>query len=138
MTGFPGGVHIGGLAMTLLPDGRLEGSSEGDAYELMPEKAWVPGAADLIATAGHYRSEAQAVLIVAVKDGALTITPEDRPSFTRTLVPAYTGAFASRDMTARIRRDAKGGIDGLILSNDRVWALPFERERGKTASPERR
>ena len=72
-----------------------------------------------------------------VKDGRLAITPEDRPSFTHTLAPAYTDAFASGDMTARIRRDAKGGIDGLILSNDRVWALPFERmkEPGKTTSP---
>jgi CubicO group peptidase (beta-lactamase class C family) len=138
VTGFPGGVHIGGLAMTLLPNGRLEGSSEGDDFERVPEKAWTPGAADLTAIAGRYRSdEAQAVLIVAVKDGRLAITPEDRPSFTHTLAPAYTDAFASGDMTARIRRDAKGGIDGLILSNDRVWALPFERmkEPGKTTSP---
>jgi CubicO group peptidase (beta-lactamase class C family) len=138
VAGIARGVRIGGVALTLLPDGHLEGSSEGDPYELVPEKAWVPGAADLARLAGRYRSgEARAVLIVAVKGGALTITPEDRPSFTHTLAPAYTDVFASSDMTARIWRDAKGGIDGLILSNDRVWALPFERmkEPGKMASP---
>lgn len=136
VTGVPGGVHIGGLAMKLLPDGRLQGSSEDDDYDLVPEKSWVPAAADLARLPGRYESqEAQAVLIVAVKNGALTITPEDRPGFMHTLGPAYTDAFASRDMTVRIKRDAKGGIAGLIFSNDRVWALPFARAPGTTASP---
>jgi CubicO group peptidase (beta-lactamase class C family) len=138
VTGIPGGVRIGQMAMKLLPDGRLEGSSEGDDFQLVPEKPWTPGAADLAQLAGRYGSdEAHAVLIVTAKGGTLTITPEDRPSFTHTLVAAYTDAFASPDMTVRIKRDAKGGIAGLIFSNDRVWALPFERMKqpGKTASP---
>ena len=30
-------------------------------------------------------------------------------------------------MTARIKRATSGKVDGLILSNARVWALPFAR-----------
>lgn len=122
------GVHIGNMVMKLLPDGSLQGSSEGDDFQYVPKKAWTPGAAELASLAGRYHSaEADAVLSVAVKDGKLIIGPKDRPSFTQTLTPAYTDAFSGGEMTARIRRDANGKVDGLILSNARVWALPFEK-----------
>jgi CubicO group peptidase (beta-lactamase class C family) len=123
-----GGVRIGHAVMTLLPDGRLEGAIEGDAYQLLPKKAWTPGADELAALAGRYQSaEAHAVLVVSVKDGALKLVADDRPSFVRALTLAYTGVFATDEMTARLKRDTKGKIDGLILSNGRVWALSFQR-----------
>lgn len=126
--GLSGGVRIGHALLKPLPDGRLQGSNEGDNFELVPEKAWTPSAGELARLAGRYESaEAHAVLIVSVKKGALQIAPDERPSFTRTLTPAYTDAFASKEVTARLKRDAKGNIDGLILSNSRVWALPFAR-----------
>ncbi|HKD48911.1 MAG TPA: serine hydrolase domain-containing protein [Rhizomicrobium sp.] len=126
--GAPGGVKIGQMALKLLPDGRLEGSSEGDTYILSPKKAWSPGAKELAAVAGRYASaEANAVLVVSLKDGALEIVPGDRPSFARKLLPAYADAFAGDDFTARVKRDAKGNVAGLILSDPRVWSLEFAR-----------
>ena len=111
-----------------MPDGSLQGSSEGDDYRLLPRKGWTPAAADLASLAGHYRSaEADAVLTVAVKDGKLIIGPRDRPSFTTILTPAYTDAFAGHETTARIKRGAGGRIDGLILSNARGWSLAFDK-----------
>jgi hypothetical protein len=67
------------------------------------------------------------MLIVSAKDGALEIAPDDRRSSPRKYTPAYTDAFASGDFTARLRRDAKGNVIGLVLSDSRVWALPFQR-----------
>ena len=122
------GVHIGHMVVKPLPGGALQGTSEGDDFQLLPKKAWTPSASELASLAGRYRSaEADAVLNVAVKDGKLIIGPKDRPSFTQDLTPAYTDAFAGHEVTARVRRDAGGKIDGLILSNSRVWSLPFEK-----------
>jgi len=42
VTGVARGVRIGGVTLTLLPDGHLEGSSEGDPYELVPKKRGFP------------------------------------------------------------------------------------------------
>jgi len=128
ITGSADGVRIGQTDMKLLPDGRLEFSSEGDSYALVPKKAWSPVAKDLAAVAGRYASaEAHAVLVVSLRDGALQIAPDNRPSFVRKLTPAYTDAFSSDDLTARLKRDAKSAVTGLILSDSRVWALPFDR-----------
>lgn len=128
ITAATGGVMVGPSLMTLSGDGRLEGSSEGDAYALLPRKAWSPSAKELTAIAGRYASsEAHATLIVSLKKAELQIAPDDRPSFARKLMPAYTDAFAFGDNTARLKRDGQGKVVGLILSNSRVWALPFQR-----------
>lgn len=136
--GVPGGVRIGRNVLKPVAGGRLQGSSEGDRYELVPQKAWDPSAKDLDALPGRYASdEAHAVLVVSVKNGALEIAPDDRPSFVRTLTPAYKDAFGRYDETARIKRGAKGKVEGLILSNSRVWSLLFKRLPDENAKPAR-
>ncbi len=50
--------------------------------------------------------EAHAVLVISLKDGALQVVPDNRPSFVRKLSPAYTDAFAADDFTARLKRDS--------------------------------
>lgn len=128
-----GGIRINQTILKLLLDGRLQGSSEGDGYVLKKSEAWSPSASELAAIAGRYASvEAHAVLVVSMKGGALRVAPDNRPSFTRMLTPAYTDAFAADDLTARLKRDASGKVVGLILSDPRVWALSFER---MSASP---
>ncbi len=47
VAGAADGVRIGPMALKRLPDGRLEGSSEGDSYALLPKKSWSPGAKDV-------------------------------------------------------------------------------------------
>lgn len=131
-----GQVRIGRTLLKPVAGGRLQGSSEGDPYELVPEKAWDPGDKDLAALPGRYASdEAHAVMVVSVKNGALVIAPDDRPTFVRTLTPAYKDAFGSNEMTARVKRGARGRIDGLILSNSRVWSLLFTRQAEEKPKP---
>jgi CubicO group peptidase (beta-lactamase class C family) len=79
--------------------------------------------------AGIYVSdEAETQLRAVVENGRLVL--KRRPDTTIALEPIYVDAFSAAGLgTVFFRRDATGGINGLSVSQDRVWDLRFQRRR---------
>lgn len=107
---------------------------DGDAARLEPVDDFAPTVAELAGYVGTYHSdEAEVTYTIAVRDGALAIL--DRYGRGQTLEPIYLDAFSVRAEivmtgslgTITFRRDDSGRIDGLSVSQGRVWNLRFER-----------
>jgi hypothetical protein len=107
---------------------------DGDAARLEPVDDFAPTVAELAGYVGTYHSdEAEVTYTIAVRDGALAIL--DRYDRGQTLEPIYLDAFSARAEivmtgslgTITFRRDDSGRIDGLSVSQGRVWNLRFER-----------
>ena len=107
---------------------------DGDAARLEPVDDFAPTVAELAGYVGTYHSdEAEVTYTIAVRDGALAIL--DRYDRGLTLNPIYPDAFSARAEivmtgslgTISFRRNDTGRIDGLNLSQGRVWDLRFER-----------
>jgi hypothetical protein len=85
--------------------------------------------------AGTYSSEeALSTALVAVKDGRVTVVPEDRHDSVLILLPLYTDTFEFSDEirgegVLHFGRDAKGRLNGFEMSNSRVHGLAFRRIR---------
>jgi len=107
---------------------------DGDAVRLAPVDDFAPTISELAAYVGEYHSdEAEVTYTIAVRDGALAIL--DRYDRGQTLNPIYPDAFSARAEivmtgwlgTISFRRNDTGRIDGLNLSQGRVWDLRFEK-----------
>jgi hypothetical protein len=90
--------------------------------------AWSPTVAELTGYAGEYRSdEAEATFTAAVAGDRLVL--RQRPERVLPLTPAYEDAFTGSLGTVRFVRSANGTIEGLVIAQDRVWAMRFQRTR---------
>ncbi len=102
-----------------------EGSGPPDLFEQVP--AAHPTLAELESLAGRYASaEAETEFVARVREGRLELT--QRPATVYPLRPLYADAFDCDIGTIIFRRDARGAVIGLSVSQDRVWDLRFHRE----------
>ena len=87
-------------------------------------------AQDLQEYAGTYVSEEAEVELRAVAhDGALVLRRQ--PDSSISLAPTYKDGFTAPGYgTVVFRRGAGGRIEGLSISQDRVWDLRFKRTPG--------
>lgn len=102
---------------------------DGDTLRYEPLPAFAPGAAELAAYAGTYRSdEADHTVTVAVEDGALRVRDRyGRPL--ATLAPLSPDAFGDERLGVRFLRDAAGAITALSVRESRAWDVRFQRQR---------
>jgi CubicO group peptidase (beta-lactamase class C family) len=99
----------------------------GTVTTFSPEQAWSPSAAELAALAGRYHSDdAEASLVASVEDGGMVL--RQRPDRVIRLSPAYRGAFTSALGTVRFVAETGSRPASLVVTQERVWALPFVRE----------
>jgi CubicO group peptidase (beta-lactamase class C family) len=103
-----------------------------DTYGTVDEYARARPAAytdeQLAAFAGAFESDdAETVLTAVVEHHALVL--KRRPDTTIALTPAYADAFTADHGlgTVIFRRDGRGHVTTLSVSQDRVWDLPFHR-----------
>jgi CubicO group peptidase (beta-lactamase class C family) len=76
--------------------------------------------------AGTYGSdEAETTLVAAVDGGALVL--KRRPDGVIRLTPVYADAFRSSLGFVRFERSIGGQVNGLNVTQDRVWQMRFER-----------
>ncbi|MEZ5283399.1 MAG: serine hydrolase domain-containing protein [Vicinamibacterales bacterium] len=92
---------------------------------------WTPAAADLNAFAGRYVSDEAETEFESVVDGSGLVLRQ-RPDRVVRLTPLYQDAFTGSLGTIIFRRNGAGRITGLIVSQDRVWELRFDRRGGGT------
>lgn len=101
-----------------------DGSWPPELFERVP--AARPASADLEMLAGRYQSdEAETEFIARVQGGVLQLV--QRPATVYALKPLYADAFEGDLGTIIFRRDDKGTVNGLSVSQDRVWDLHFPR-----------
>jgi CubicO group peptidase (beta-lactamase class C family) len=99
----------------------------GTVTAFVREPAWVPSAAELAMLAGRYASaDAEATFVASVEDGTLLL--RQRPDRVLRLVPAYRHAFTSPLGTVRFAPAAGAAATSFVVTQDRVWAMPFVRE----------
>ena len=107
---------------------------DGDTVRLEPVDVFAPTAGDLAGYAGKYHSyEAEVTYTIAIRDERLVML--DRYDRGQTLEPIYPDAFSARAeivMTGSLgtiifRRDDSGRIEGMSVSQGRVWDLRLQR-----------
>ena len=95
---------------------------------LVPVERHTPTEAEMQAYVGEYHSdEAEVTYWVAIEDGELVFV--DRYDESRPLRPAYRDGFRGPGGMIVFRRDGSGRVNGLSVSQGRVWDLRFERVR---------
>lgn len=93
---------------------------------LEPVSEFVPTTADLTAYAGTYWSdEAEATYVVEVEGDQLVMM--NRYGSRTDLTPVYPDAFVVGGTTYIFQRDGSAQVQGMRLSQARVWGLQFER-----------
>ncbi|MDH3732440.1 MAG: beta-lactamase family protein [Gemmatimonadota bacterium] len=93
---------------------------------LVPVEEHTPSEAELAQYVGEYFShEAEVTYTVAVEDGALQLV--DRYGDGRPLRPAYRDGFSGPGGMIIFSRDASGSVNGLSMSQGRVWDLRFTK-----------
>ena len=108
---------------------RRSGDGESVTYRRMAPVA--PTEAELAELAGAYSSpEAGAVLVAAVREGVLVLSPADRPNAPVVASPLYKAAFQGEGSLIRVVRSADGKPTGLRFSEGRVYSLEFRRVPG--------
>jgi CubicO group peptidase (beta-lactamase class C family) len=85
-----------------------------------------PDRETLASYAGTYASDEAEVTMTAALDGD-SLVLKRRPDSTLRLTPAYKDAFRAPIGLVRFRRDDRGNVIGLSVSQDRVWDLQFKR-----------
>jgi hypothetical protein len=110
-------------------DGRpaiLMSTTVSSAVRLEPVDRYTPSEAELAAYVGEYSShEAEVTYTVDVEEGALRLV--DRYGEGRPLRPAYRDTFSGPWGMIIFRRDDTGRVNGLSMSQGRVWDLRFVR-----------
>ncbi|WP_257819070.1 serine hydrolase [Phenylobacterium sp. J367] len=122
----PGRYSLAGGEVVFAPDGGFERrTAEGEAQRYRKIATWSPTPQELSAAAGRYASaEADATHILTLRDGKLTLTPEDRPSAAVALTPIYQDAFRiSGADTVRLIRGQGGRVEGLSFWGPRIRDL---------------
>jgi CubicO group peptidase (beta-lactamase class C family) len=118
----------GNAELTFTPPKLESRTPDGETVVYHRVEPHTPSAADLQGLAGNYASsEADATLILSVKDGRAVLTPADRPSAPLALKPLYRDAFLGGDGLVRIVRGASGAAEGLRFTRPRVYDLVFAR-----------
>jgi CubicO group peptidase (beta-lactamase class C family) len=103
---------------------RAVASGEGTGYERVAKVEPTP--AQLAAYAGEYTSdEAEVMLRVVVEGGKLVLLR--RPDTKLPLTANYADGFDSDLGQLRFLRDARGRVNELSVSEDRVWDLRFKK-----------
>ena len=98
----------------------------GRVNTLQRVEPWTPSPAALAALAGEYVSaEAETAFTAAVDGGRLVL--RQRPDRSIALTAVYEDAFTGAMGTVRFVRDASGRGTAMLLSQDRVWQMRFER-----------
>jgi len=93
---------------------------------MAPVPDYDPTAADLEEFLGTYRSdEAEAAYSVELENETFVL--KDRWGRGRLLQPLYPDAFSSGGNTIIFRRNADGAVEGMSLSQGRVWDLRFRK-----------
>jgi CubicO group peptidase (beta-lactamase class C family) len=85
-----------------------------------------PDRETLASYAGTYASDEAEVTMTAALDGD-SLVLKRRPDSTLRLTPAYKDAFRAPIGLVRFRRDDRGSVIGVSVSQDRVWDLQFRR-----------
>lgn len=89
---------------------------------------FTPKPGELEQFVGEYASdEAEAVYVVTLQGGHLTIALRERPEADLELAPAYRDAFMASGSLIRFRREQNGAVSELSMGNERVWDLRFRR-----------
>jgi hypothetical protein len=102
-----------------------------DEYERLTDSDVKPR--PLTDYAGTYASdEAEVVYRAEVRDGALVLLR--RPDTVIRLTPVYADGFRAPLGVLWFRRDAEGKVTGFTVSQDRVWSLPFTRQKDGTSA----
>ncbi len=100
-----------------------EGSS--DVYEHYD--VWEPEEKELASFAGNFYSEELGTEYrFALEDGKLMVHHRKMESFS--LNPVFQDAFFGRAGLVVFSRNAKGEVDGLHVSNGRVWQVRFDKK----------
>ncbi|PZQ62634.1 MAG: serine hydrolase [Phenylobacterium zucineum] len=124
----PGTYSAGDAAFVFTADGATRTVERGESTTYRKVEPAAPDAAALAALAGTYESdEVGAVLRVTVRDGALALTPSDRPSHPLIATPLYADAFRADGGLVRVVRGADGRAVALKFTSSRVYALEFRR-----------
>jgi CubicO group peptidase (beta-lactamase class C family) len=107
-------------------------TAAGEVQRFRPVPTWSPSAAELGGLQGRYRSdEADAVHILTLRDGRLTLRVDDRPSADVALTPVYRDAFRiSGSDYVRLVRGADGRVEALSFWGPRVRDLRSVRTGG--------
>ncbi len=107
-------------------------TADGDVREFRRTQPWQPISSELIRFAGDYTSdEAMATYHVTLKEGLLTMTPEDRCGEELILRPIFSDAFeADGGSVLHFTVDSKGKVSSFEMSDSRVHALIFRRAAG--------
>ena len=94
---------------------------------------WTPAAADLAPLVGDYGSAEAETSFTAALDGTKLVLRQ-RPDRAIALTPVYDGTFSSSLGTVRFLRAGDGRAAALIVSQERVWQIRFERKGAPAAS----
>lgn len=100
---------------------------EGPAAPVLERRdPFEPGAAELEAFAGVYRSdEIELAYRMAIRDGTLRLERMKAPS--AALEPVVTDTFTGQPGTIRFERDGSGRVTGFVLDAGRVRHVRFEK-----------
>ncbi len=121
----------GGADVTFTAGGIERRTADGEVMMFRKVEAYAPPAAELETLVGRYGSaEADAILIAALKDGRLMLTPADRPSAPSALTPLARDIYLNDDGLAVVVRGANNRVDGLRFIRPRVYNLVFSRIQG--------
>lgn len=103
---------------------------DGRVLDFQRIQPWHPQEAELQAFTGQYRSdEAAASCDVALAEGQIVVSMDDRRWDTSTLQPVSRDTFMKPHHTYRFVRDSKGAVTDLEISDgwEHVYALSFHR-----------
>jgi hypothetical protein len=124
----------GGRTLELAPGNRLRAIDQFgriDEYERLTDADLAPRPlADYVGT--YFSDEAEVTYIAAVEEGNLVL--KRRPDDVIPLAPAYADGFRAPIGFVRFARDASGRVTRFHISQDRVWKLPFVRQRESVSS----
>jgi CubicO group peptidase (beta-lactamase class C family) len=108
-------------------------TAAGDAFHYQRVQPWSPTPNELAALAGRYTSdEALATYRVSVTRDGVVLTPRDRQSKALILKPLFADTFEwgdSDDGIVRFVHDRQGRITAFEISNSRVHALSFRKDK---------
>ncbi|MFV3129122.1 serine hydrolase domain-containing protein [Niveispirillum sp. KHB5.9] len=133
----PGRYRLGTSELRFMAQG-LERHRDGGVQLYVRENRVTPLPADLAMLVGTYSSEeANGSFRLEMKDGALVLTPGDRPDGAVRLTALFRDGFKGSGYLMRILRDRRGRVEGLRFQTPRVYKLDFKRSGPAQGAPGR-
>ena len=119
----------GTAEMTFTDKGAESRAPDGETTVYRKVEGYTPPPAELQTLIGRYASaEADTVVVATVRNGALVLTPTDRPSAPVTLQPLARDIYVNEDGLTTLVRGAGGRAEGLRFIRPRVYSLIFQRQ----------